>query len=372
MPDRPPPSEEVSAAVATEGRGDTPEPEPAEDLEPMRGVEVADLRNRDWVCTRCAGAQAVCICASLWCAHSVCEDCRLKCDECLKWFCGECSSEESHRCAGEGTGSQSFTSGIQEGSMGKTPSGFLALPDTGAVNASMGYDTLVEYDREVLKPRGLGVVAHEAPKSCGGIGGEAQIVGAVLVPLAMGSAPGVAAVVVILGGTPFLIPVGLLKALGGNIDLVKNVIRFLSCDGEAPIEFTESGHPSIDVTDGLEYFEDQIPDSERFKRGPEHARVMRALAQSAEKLRAADTRAPPKACGAYQEKTPDQTIKTRKSSQTKTVNFKLYDGDSDVETEDHGADVWLYDDGPEGASAEMQARSTGSVTPRREQRSSNV
>ena len=127
-------------------------------------AEVASVRHLDWVCTQCAGAKAVGTCSSNWCAHSICEYCRYPCIACAKWFCFSCAEPARHRCTAETAAVANLAVDLEQIRMASVPTGFLALPDTGAVNASMGYDTLLEYDEEVLAPRSLGNSSRSSPK----------------------------------------------------------------------------------------------------------------------------------------------------------------------------------------------------------------
>ena len=86
------------------------------------------------------------------------------------------------------------------------------------------------------------------------------------------------ALVVVAGPMPLLLPIGLLKALGGNMDLCRGTIDWGNHDGCASkIQYLKSGHPAIDISDGLDRFMDSFPDSGAFLRGAQHEKIVRQL-----------------------------------------------------------------------------------------------
>ena len=81
-------------------------------------------------------------------------------------------------------------------------------------------EQFLKYCREVLQPHGLGVLAIYPPARAGGGEGQSKIHAGYLVPISLGGVlPGVLSTVVVEGRIPWLLPVGLMKALKARLDL---------------------------------------------------------------------------------------------------------------------------------------------------------
>ena len=122
------------------------------------------------------------------------------------------------------------------------------------------------YDENVLKPLGLGAVPVRPPSYCGGIGGQAKVLGAYMTPIGIGGIPGVLSVVVVSGDSvPWLLPVGLMKALKGQIDLDTEEVRWkIHPTAKSALEFLPSGHCVLPIDDGVQYFKKEFPNPGRF------------------------------------------------------------------------------------------------------------
>ena len=88
------------------------------------------------------------------------------------------------------------------------------------------YICCIDFDQKVLKPLGLQPVIKLEPAKVGGVGGEATVIASFEVPIALGGLVGILGVVVVAGSCPWLLPVGLMKALEGRIDLKRDIIEW--------------------------------------------------------------------------------------------------------------------------------------------------
>ena len=98
------------------------------------------------------------------------------------------------------------------------------------------------------------------------------------VPVAMGECPGVLATVVVKNRVPWLILVGLVKALMASIQLGnedgQDVIEWRGPQTRSMITYTPSTHPGVDIGDGIEGFSDHVPDSQKFKRTDDYDKMV--------------------------------------------------------------------------------------------------
>ena len=95
-----------------------------------------------------------------------------------------------------------------------------------------------------------GLRAIEVPTTAStptGIGGAAKVLRTMLVPISPGGVPGVVQFVVIEGGVPPLLSVGLLEHLGASMDLVTNRIHFKAIDVEMKMTNLPTGHRAIQL-----------------------------------------------------------------------------------------------------------------------------
>ena len=79
---------------------------------------------------------------------------------------------------------------------------------------------------------------------------------------------GLVVIAILHGITPFLIPIGLLRALGGKFKLPDGVIEWNDNGSVSGIHYLPSGHPAIDIADGIGTFKQVAPDAGKFARSP--------------------------------------------------------------------------------------------------------
>ena len=121
----------------------------------------------------------------------------------------------------------------------------LAILDIGATQDIIGHHALSALESE-LGAKGLQPVVVPAPSAAPtGIGGQAQVLKAVLVPVAFGGVPGVVRFVVIEGHVPPLLSVGLLAHLGAKLDLESNEVYLKTIGVSLPMTRLPSGHRAI-------------------------------------------------------------------------------------------------------------------------------
>ena len=159
---------------------------------------------------------------------------------------------------------------------------FLAMTDTGAINGMSGLFMFLAYDEKVLEPLGMGFQLVKPPERCGGVGGQAQILSALVTPAAIGGVPGLLSIVVILQSVPWLLPIGLMLAMKGEIILHESKIRWAAFEkAESKIQYQQSGHPCIDITEGLEKFFDEVPNAKQYNRESWHDDYIKELKKKA-------------------------------------------------------------------------------------------
>ena len=120
-----------------------------------------------------------------------------------------------------------------------------AILDIGATQDIIGLPAMEALDR-TLEAAGLRSI--EVPTvACAptGIGGRAQVVRSVLVPISPGGAPGVINFLVIQSNVPPLLSVGLLEHLGASFDLVTNQISFEKIGVRLRMGVQDFGHRTI-------------------------------------------------------------------------------------------------------------------------------
>ena len=120
-----------------------------------------------------------------------------------------------------------------------------AILDIGATQDIIGLPAMEALDR-TLEAAGLRSI--EVPTvACAptGIGGRAQVIRSVLVPISPGGVPGVINFLVIQSNVPPLLSVGLLEHLGASFDLVTNQISFEKIGVRLRMGVQDSGHRTI-------------------------------------------------------------------------------------------------------------------------------
>ncbi|CAE7837485.1 unnamed protein product, partial [Symbiodinium necroappetens] len=121
----------------------------------------------------------------------------------------------------------------------------LAILDIGATQDIIGHHALSALECE-LEAKGLQLVVVPAPSAAPtGIGGQAQVLKAVLTPVAFGGVPGVVRFVVIEGHVPPLLSVGLLAHLGAKLDLESDEVHLKTIGVSLPMTRLPSGHRAI-------------------------------------------------------------------------------------------------------------------------------
>ncbi|CAE7545258.1 unnamed protein product [Symbiodinium sp. CCMP2592] len=138
------------------------------------------------------------------------------------------------------------------GGLGDVPSwGYLTIPpglailDTGATQDIIGDHALAALENESPQ-KGLQAITVPTPSSAPtGIGGQAKVLKAVLIPVAFGGIPGVVRFIVIEGPVPPLLSVGLLAHLGVRLDLETEEIQFKALDISMPMTRLPSGHRTV-------------------------------------------------------------------------------------------------------------------------------
>eukprot|EP00971_Amphidinium_carterae_P299173 5943414-Amphidinium_carterae.6 len=123
---------------------------------------------------------------------------------------------------------------------------------------------------ELLKALNLGALPTRPPPAMRGIGGQTKTTSAALVPIGLGGTPGLLAVVICPGQTPTLLPLPLMRAWAGSIDLTNSVVTLESTHGRSVIEYLHSGHAAVDIIDGLDWFLSSVPNSAKFVRSSVH------------------------------------------------------------------------------------------------------
>ena len=138
------------------------------------------------------------------------------------------------------------------GAHGDIPSwGYLTIPpgvailDTGATQDIIGDHALAALEDELSCMRLQAVTAPTPSSAITGIGGQAKVLKAVLIPVAFGGVPGVVRVIVIEGAVPPLLSVGLLAHLGVKLDLETEEIQFKALDVKLPMIRLPSGHSTV-------------------------------------------------------------------------------------------------------------------------------
>jgi len=126
-----------------------------------------------------------------------------------------------------------------------------AVVDTAAGQALMGEKSL-ESLSAALRQRGLRVVevptTGPAPR---GVGGRAEVIRSVLVPLCMKGKTGVALFIILRGDIPPLLPIGLLESLEAEMDLKTNQLNLRALGVRTAMRRLPSGHRVISVCDPL-------------------------------------------------------------------------------------------------------------------------
>ena len=123
----------------------------------------------------------------------------------------------------------------------------MAILDIGATQDIVGEAAMLAIEDELSR---CGLRAIEVPTTAStptGVGGAAKVLRTMLVPISPGGVPAVVQFVVIEGGVPPLLSVGLLEHLGASMDLVTNRIHFKAIDVEMKMTNLPTGHRAIQL-----------------------------------------------------------------------------------------------------------------------------
>ena len=106
----------------------------------------------------------------------------------------------------------------------------------------------IAYCTEVLYPLGLAFRTVDRPLVAHGVGGQAKVVMACEVPVGIAGLPGIMSVMVTMDRIPWLVPVGLMKAMGGHVRRPEAEIQWTRMRGKpiSKIEYVRSvGHAAF-------------------------------------------------------------------------------------------------------------------------------
>eukprot|EP00971_Amphidinium_carterae_P265984 5276297-Amphidinium_carterae.1 len=148
----------------------------------------------------------------------------------------------------------------------------LAVLDTGAVNGVIGTTQFLILC-QMLQRHGLHASIDRecagAPSSIGGIGGGAEVVCTAQTPTAVAGIPGIISFIVITGEVPALLPLPLMRALGGVLDFPRQRVLWTQHDeAESQLIDLPSGHIGCSILDGVEKFGETHPSAEHFSKSP--------------------------------------------------------------------------------------------------------
>ena len=104
---------------------------------------------------------------------------------------------------------------------------------------------------------GLASKTVDRPLVAHGVGGQAKVVLACEVPVGIAGLPGIMSLMVTMDRIPWLVPVGLMKAMGGHVRLPEAEIQWPKMRRKpiSKIEYVRSGHPMMQVNNGVGFFQ---------------------------------------------------------------------------------------------------------------------
>ena len=125
---------------------------------------------------------------------------------------------------------------------------FEGVVDTAAEGGLIGSFALKRLQHELNQ---LGLCCRWTPKTSAakGVGGQAQVVGVILIPLGLGGINGVLETTVVEGDVPLLLPIRLLKTLDAIINIPEHHVFFGKHAVTVPMRELSSGHMVIRVTE---------------------------------------------------------------------------------------------------------------------------
>eukprot|EP00971_Amphidinium_carterae_P061232 1212230-Amphidinium_carterae.1 len=135
--------------------------------------------------------------------------------------------------------------------VGLTTSPQLGVLDTGAQSAVCGVQALARLE-QALAQHGLQVVEQELSASdmaTKGVGGQAEVVKKVALPLAIAKTSGVVHSLVVASDIPLLLPIHLLHSLGMVLSLPRLQAKWTRIGRSSKVFSEPSGHLTIDILD---------------------------------------------------------------------------------------------------------------------------
>ncbi|CAL1165045.1 unnamed protein product [Cladocopium goreaui] len=141
---------------------------------------------------------------------------------------------------------RAYKSAMSEGFCGIMTQSAHGIVDTAAEGGLVGSKALERLTGELQKH---GLTCKWTPKrsSAKGVGGQAKVIGVVLIPLGVGGLNGVLEATVVEGDVPLLLPVKMMKQLKAIIDFSKGIFTITSESIEVPMFELPSGHVTIDI-----------------------------------------------------------------------------------------------------------------------------
>eukprot|EP00435_Cladocopium_sp_Y103_P043073 s847_g12.t1 len=136
----------------------------------------------------------------------------------------------------------------ENGFHGIVSSSFEGVADTAAEGGLIGSLALERLQSELQH---VGLCCRWTPKTSAakGVGGQARVVGVILIPLGIGGINGVLETTVVEGDVPVLLPIRLLKALDAIINIPENHVFFGKHAVKVPMKELSSGHLVINITE---------------------------------------------------------------------------------------------------------------------------
>ena len=125
---------------------------------------------------------------------------------------------------------------------------FEVVVDTAAEGGLIGSVALERLQNELKQ---FGLCCRWTPKtsSAKGVGGQAKVVGVILIPVGLGGINGVLEATVVEGDIPLLLPIRLLKFLGAIINIPENHIFFAKHAVKVLMKELHTGHMVINITE---------------------------------------------------------------------------------------------------------------------------
>ena len=131
---------------------------------------------------------------------------------------------------------------------GITTESMEGIVDTAAEGGLIGSEALGRLTRELAR-HGLKPKWTNKKASAKGVGGTAQSLGVVLIPIGLGQIHGILEATVVQGDVPFLLPISMLRALGAVIDIGKEQMHTTLPRRTIPMRTLPSGHVVVAITE---------------------------------------------------------------------------------------------------------------------------